>query len=348
VGTYGAEPILLDFYLNNAPPHVLGKDDAVIDDWQVRATIDGQSFTFDRWEPIYLKGFKKGKNWVKLELLEDDGDAIPNVFNSTAHLIDFQPNGQDTLSRLLSGEKIANIDAIANPDYVPPAPEVVPTPVEIIPAPVVAPPAVKAPANSPANGATPEKAKESPKVVVPTVIPSAAPAPKKEEVKPINKAVQSTNSVTTIPVVPVKSTPEAIAPIKVKAVPVAPIKVEPIKVEPVKVAPAVESVKVTPIKVNPAPVVVEPVKPVITKVKTAPVAEPTKVIAPKSTPAAAQTTPKPEPVKPEPAKDNKAPEVKSTTLKLRDYFNRKVAPKPESTNPEEKVKSEAEPKAASK
>ncbi|MFN9834825.1 MAG: hypothetical protein ACK56L_01820, partial [Pseudanabaena sp.] len=96
VGTYGAEPIMLDFYLQNAPLHLLGKDEEAIDDWQVRATIDGKSFTFDRWEPIYLKGFKTGQNWVKLELLEPDGDAIANVFNSTAHLINYQPNGTDT------------------------------------------------------------------------------------------------------------------------------------------------------------------------------------------------------------------------------------------------------------
>jgi len=138
VGTYGAEPIMLDFYLQNAPLHLLGKDDEAIDDWQVRATVDGQSFTFDRWEPIYLKGFKTGQNWVKLELLEPDGDAIANVFNSTAHVINYQPNGTDTLARLVRGEKIANIEAIVNPDYVPPAPEVIPSPVESV-APVVTP-----------------------------------------------------------------------------------------------------------------------------------------------------------------------------------------------------------------
>ena len=132
VGTYGAEPIMLDFYLQNAPLHLIAKNDQVINDWQVRATIDGQSFTFDRWEPIYLKGFKQGKNWVKLELIEDDGDAIANVFNSTAHLIDFQPNGTDTLARLVRDEKIANIEAIVNPDYVAPAPVVIPAPVEPI------------------------------------------------------------------------------------------------------------------------------------------------------------------------------------------------------------------------
>ena len=194
VGTYGAEPILLDFYLQNAPLHILGKDEEAIDDWQVRATIDGQSFTFDRWEPIYLQGFKTGQNWVKLELLEPDGDAIANVFNSTAHLINYQPDGTDTLARLVRGEKIANIEAIVDPNYVPPAPEVVtPAPVE-----TVAPEVVKP--------------SETPK----TEVASPVVAPK-EEPKPVEKAPS---------VVPPITEPVKVEPIKIKTVPVV---VEPVK-----------------------------------------------------------------------------------------------------------------------
>ncbi len=241
VGAYGAEPILLDFYLQNAPLHLLGKDDEVIDDWQVRATVDGQSFTFDRWEPIYLKGFKAGQNWVKLELLEPDGDAIANVFNSTAHLINYQPNGTDTLARLVRGEKIANIEAIVNPDYVPPAPEVIPAPVESVEPSVT----------------TDAKTTETPKTEVAT--PVTTP---KEEAKPADKAPS---------VIPV-------APITTKAAPVkaAPV-TEPIKATSLKVKAApvvVEPVKpVVPVKVKTAPVV-EPVKAIAPKSKFAPIATP--------------------------------------------------------------------------
>ncbi len=224
VGSYGAEPIMLDFYLQNAPLHLLTQDldkaEDTNNDWKVRATIDGQSFTFDRWEPMYLKGFKQGKNWVKLELLEENGDAIANVFNSTAHLIDFQPNGQDILSRLVSGEKIANIDAIVNPDYVPPTPEPSPTPVELVtPATTISPAATET-------------------VTETTTVPSLTPAPKVEdskieapkvetpkvEVKPIEK------STVTPVVVPVKVAPK----VELKVAP----KVEP-KVEPKAIAPVV-------------------------------------------------------------------------------------------------------------
>ncbi len=245
VGSYGAEPILLDFYLQNAPLHLLGKDDEAIEDWQVRATVDGQSFTFDRWEPIYLKGFKAGQNWVKLELLEPDGDAIANVFNSTAHLINYQPNGTDTLARLVRGEKIANIEAIVNPDYVPPAPEVIPAPVES-----VAPSA---------------KQIETPKTEVAT--PVTTP-----EAKPADKATS------VIPVVPVP-----IAPVTTKAAP-APV-TEPIKVTPFKVKAApvvVEPVKPVPVKVKTAPIA-EPVKAIAPKL--APIAKPVTQVAPKVEPA---------------------------------------------------------------
>jgi len=309
VGTYGAEPILLDFYLQNAPLHVLGKDEEAIDDWQVRATVDGQSFTFDRWEPIYLKGFKTGQNWVKLELLEPDGDAIANVFNSTAHLINYQPNGSDTLSRLVRGEKIANIDAIVDPNYVPPAPEVTPAPVESV-APVV----------------TPEvKPTETPKAE--TSIPITAP---KEEAKPADKDTKSAPVVPApivpvapvvvpVPVVPVapvitKSSPVAepvkTEPIKVKAAPVEPIKVAPspkiVPTEPAKVAPVkLKATPVEPIKASPSPKVVptEPAKVAPVKVKATPPVEPIKV-----TPVPTKVIPV-EPAKVAPIKAKAAPVV---------------------------------------
>ena len=75
-----------------------------IPDWRIRATINGESFLIDRWEPIYLTGFKEGINWVKLELLGEDGEPIVNAFNTTARLIEYYPGGTDALSRLVRGE----------------------------------------------------------------------------------------------------------------------------------------------------------------------------------------------------------------------------------------------------
>ncbi len=127
-GIYGAEPVLLDFFLTNAPLHLVAREDDKdeILDWQIRCTINGESFTFDRWEPIYLKGFKPGTNWVQLELLDEKGEPLSNAFNNTVQLFSYEPGGNDTLAQLTRGELTAE-DArkIVDPNYLPPviAPE---------------------------------------------------------------------------------------------------------------------------------------------------------------------------------------------------------------------------------
>ena len=105
-GSYGAEPIMLDFYLTNAPLHIVAQEnpDDEIADWRIRVTVNGQSFVLDRWQPIYLKGFKPGKNWVQLEFLDEQGNPVKNVFNDTIRLISYEPKGKDTLAKLVRGE----------------------------------------------------------------------------------------------------------------------------------------------------------------------------------------------------------------------------------------------------
>ena len=123
-GTYGAEPIMLDFYLTNAPLHISAQTDNKDDlhDWRVRCTVNDQSFVFDQWQPIWLKGFKPGRNWVQLELIDEAGELIDNRFNNTVRIIDYQPGGSDTLSRLVRGElDIKQVAGIIDPTYVPPA-----------------------------------------------------------------------------------------------------------------------------------------------------------------------------------------------------------------------------------
>ena len=83
-GTYGAEPILLDFYVTNAPLHLIAQESDVdaVQDWKVKATVNGQSFLLDRWQPTYLKGFKPGKNWVQLEFIDEKGNRVENFGNN--------------------------------------------------------------------------------------------------------------------------------------------------------------------------------------------------------------------------------------------------------------------------
>ncbi len=103
-GNYGAEPILIDFYLTNAPLHVAALENESLADWRIRVTVNGESFLLDNWQPIYLKGFEKGANWIKLEFLDEQGNTVDNAFNNTARLITYTPKGADTLSKLVRGD----------------------------------------------------------------------------------------------------------------------------------------------------------------------------------------------------------------------------------------------------
>ena len=119
-GSYGAEPILLDFYLTNAPLHILAKDnpDNPIADWRIRCTINGESFIIDRWETIYLKGFNQGLNWVKLEFLYYQCIPVYNVYNSTVKVINYEPKGKDTLAKIVREELSAEeLRGIVDQDY---------------------------------------------------------------------------------------------------------------------------------------------------------------------------------------------------------------------------------------
>lgn len=135
-GSYGAEPIMLDFYLTNAPLHLVAQenpDDNIVD-WRIRVTVNGSSFVVDRWEPIYLKGFDPGVNWVKLEFLDEQGNSVNNVFNNTARSLTYQPRGKDSLSKLIRGElSSAEVRSLVNPNYPVPTPETTTPDVEVTP-----------------------------------------------------------------------------------------------------------------------------------------------------------------------------------------------------------------------
>lgn len=131
-GNFGAEPIMLDFYLTNVPLHFIAQErsDDDIKDWRIRCTVNGESFVFEDWQPIYLQGLRPGKNWVQLELLDEDGRPTNNVFNNTVRLITYEPGGTDTLSRLTRGElTAAELGSIVDPNYEPEPIYEAPTPV---------------------------------------------------------------------------------------------------------------------------------------------------------------------------------------------------------------------------
>ena len=122
-GTYGAEPILLDFYLENAPLHLIAQEalEDSIPDWRIRCDVNGQRFFFDQWRPVYLKGFEPGQNWVQLTLVDAQDNPIDNAFNSTARLINYDPEQLDSLAKLVRSElSLSAAGKIVDPNYEPP------------------------------------------------------------------------------------------------------------------------------------------------------------------------------------------------------------------------------------
>jgi hypothetical protein len=200
-GTYGAEPIMLDYYLTNAPSHLVanGSQDS-LPDWRIRVTVNEQRFILDKWAPVYLQGFKQGKNWVRLELVDDRGNPMPNVYNDSLSIVTYDPQTKDSLAKLVRGELDRNLaQTLVDPNYV----AIKPAP---IPAPVVAPVPVITP--TPAPIPTPIVPSPSPIVIAPEPI-----------VKP-----SSTPIVETIPTpVPIIEPPVAPAPVIINPVPAIPV-----------------------------------------------------------------------------------------------------------------------------
>ena len=236
--SYGAEPILLDFYISNVPLHLVAQENPEDDipDWQIRCTINGESFIFDRWEPIYLKGLKPGKNWVQMELLDDQGNPFPNAFNNTVRLINYQPGGQDSLSKLTRGEISGAIArSIIDPNYEPPAPE--PEPIEKAEEPPILEP-IPAKPSIPLPVETQEP-------------PSKTPIPQKieekSEEKPDAKPADEEIRTSPVEIRPVPVQPRVQKPIEPPVIESPTIKQVPIPVEPVLTAPKLQ-VKEQPIE----------------------------------------------------------------------------------------------------
>ncbi len=227
-GSYGAEPILLDFYLTNAPLHQVAQANSQDDilDWKIRATVNGESFAIDQWQPIYLKGFKPGKNWVQLELIDERGNIVKNAFNNTVRLINYQPLGQDTLSKLVRGElTAAETRGIVDRTYQTPKPKPTPTPEpkpipELEKTPVtepsidktIAPEVAPVQIIEPKPTATPQL--EAPKVLepIPLIEPTPTATPELEPPKVVEqvKVIEPTPTAT-----PQSETPKVFAPVKI-------------------------------------------------------------------------------------------------------------------------------------
>ncbi|QXP71573.1 hypothetical protein H0I29_05680 [Polaribacter sp. R2A056_3_33] len=68
------ENLLLDFFVLNTQLSENGT--------KVRATINEKEFIITEWAPQVIKGLPKGKVFIKLELIDAEGNLIPGPFNS--------------------------------------------------------------------------------------------------------------------------------------------------------------------------------------------------------------------------------------------------------------------------
>jgi hypothetical protein len=175
-GSYGAEPILLDYYLSTSKFRT--PDDSLLkDNLQVRVTINGQSFKTDRWLPLYLNGFRSGTNWIRLELLDRQEQPLKSPFSEVTQAFQFQPRGRDGLARLVQDqlsvdELLQIVDPVASQKAAKGRERIVP-PVPVTPVPKAAPiplPKSEVPAR-------PQPAPILPRVSTPSPTPSPSPTP---------------------------------------------------------------------------------------------------------------------------------------------------------------------------
>jgi hypothetical protein len=266
-GTYGTEPIMLDYYLTNAPAHLVaqGSQDR-LPDWRIRVTVNEQRFILDQWAPVYLQGFKQGKNWVRLELIDDRGNPIPNVYNDTTSIVTYDPRTKDALASLIRDEIDPNLARkLIDPDYVVTkpilSPSIVPTPVitstpspaPILPTPIVVitplPVAKSSPSLSPVLVPAPIVITPPP-IVKPSPNPVLVPAPIVIEPSP-KPIVAPVPIVVSTPPPIVKSIPSPIVPNPIEKTIPSPVpeSIAPQPIQPL-ISPVPASVPVVP---NPAP-----------------------------------------------------------------------------------------------
>ncbi len=254
-GIYGAEPIMLDYYLTNAPERVATDPDDPLPDWKVRVTINNQQFIVDRWAPIYLQGFKQGKNWVRLELVDDRGNSIPNVYNDTVSAFSYDPQKKDSLAKLIQGEIEPNIAiSLIDPNYI----AVNPTPLPAITTPARSidpvPPVSSSPSAATPSVVPPLPSPAAPTPIAPKIAIPSPPATSPPQVTPLPTPVAPTPQQSQPTVSP---SPIAIAPQQPKTLPIPVASVptpQPAPItSPIEIDPQAPKALPSPVAISPTP-----------------------------------------------------------------------------------------------
>ena len=83
VGKANTDKVMLDFYLSNV---TLG------DDYQVKATINGEEHMVDTWQPYYITGMEMGENTIELALVDKAGNLVEAPLNPVSRTFTLSPD----------------------------------------------------------------------------------------------------------------------------------------------------------------------------------------------------------------------------------------------------------------
>ena len=114
----------INWFLFNAPLQHLRDGD---EQWRLRLSLDGSSVVLDRAQSLWLKPLKAGEHFLKLELLDGDGNPLQPAFNSLVQelRVPVSRAGAPALfSSRLSADQLAEL---SDPNYQP-TPEPQPEP----------------------------------------------------------------------------------------------------------------------------------------------------------------------------------------------------------------------------
>ena len=116
----------INWFLLNAPLQHLRDGD---EQWRLRLSLDGSSVVLDRAQSLWLKPLKAGEHFLKLELLDGDGNPLQPAFNSLVQelTVPFSRVGAPAFfSSQLSPDQLAEL---SDPTFQPqPEPEPEPEP----------------------------------------------------------------------------------------------------------------------------------------------------------------------------------------------------------------------------
>jgi hypothetical protein len=165
-GIASGEPLLLDWLLLDAPLQNLRGDG---NQWRLRAQINGDAVLLDQQTPLWLRGWKSGRNALQLELLDGRGEPLNPPFNSLVLEVERSPSAPRPrwLGDRLSPQELAVLLGQTPPEPPPAPPE--PTPMPVAP-----PEATPIPEAAPA--AAPEAAADAAAAAAPVPPPTPQPA----------------------------------------------------------------------------------------------------------------------------------------------------------------------------